>query len=527
MLQADQTLLEPPPPAPARAAGADSGVPAFLLLLGALLVPVLVYFSTAASIVSVWDRSETFAHGWVIMPISLWLIWQRRDTLRQLPVAPYWPALVALALCGAGWLIADLGEVAVARQYMFAAMLPLTVLAVLGRQIARALLFPLAFILFGVPFGEVFVPPLIQITANFTVDALVATGIPVLREGNSFTIPTGNWSVVEACSGVRYLISSVTLGCLYAYLSFRSRLRQAVFIGLSVVVPILANGMRAYMIVIIGHLSGMTLAVGVDHIIYGWVFFGLVMFLLFWIGSYWREDRTPGKPTPPAVPERADRSVLTKPVLTMLASVAVVIGLWPAWAKHAESSQFNPAKPDLSALSVLSWEQVPAFTDWTPQFVAPSAEVARSYRAGTEQAGVLVYYYRNQQQTGAKLVSSVNVLARDKGAYTQVSQAIRNEHVGARTLQVRETVLSNGVRRLLVWSWYWVGGTETTSDAKGKLLQVREKLLHGRDDGAAVLLYAPFDDKPEPARATLHAFAAASLPAIEATLDAQLAKGRP
>jgi hypothetical protein len=56
------------------------------------------------------------------------------------------------------------------------------------------------------------------------------------------------------------------------------------------VVPVIANGLRAYMIVMIGHLSGMALATGVDHLIYGWLFFGLVMFIMFWIGSYWRED---------------------------------------------------------------------------------------------------------------------------------------------------------------------------------------------------------------------------------------------
>jgi EpsI family protein len=418
--------------------------------------------------------------------------------------------------------VADLGEVAAARQYMFAAMLPLTVLAVLGRPIARALVFPLAFILFGVPFGEVFVPSLINITANFTIDALVATGIPVLREGNTFTIPTGNWSVVEACSGVRYLISSVTLGCLYAYLSFRSRKRQAVFIALSMVVPIIANGMRAYMIVMIGHLSGMTLAVGVDHIIYGWVFFGLVMFLLFWVGSYWREDRAPGQPgTPPAVPERADRSVLTRPVLAAAVAVALTIGIWPAYGRYVETSQFNPVKPNLSTLA-LAWQPGLAFTSWNAEYAAPTAVLRRYYQQGNQQVGMTVFYYRNQQQTGAKLISSVNVLAGDKDGVHRVSQATRTETFGARTLQVRESVLSDGAQRMLVWSWYWIDGVSTTSDAKGKLLQVREKLLHGRDDGAAVLLFTRADEKAEPARAALRAFAAANLDAIESGLAAQV-----
>ena len=68
------------------------------------------------------------------------------------------------------------------------------------------------------------------------------------------------------------------------------------FVALSVIVPIIANGMRAYMIVMIAHLSDMKLALGVDHLIYGWVFFGIVMLLLFWIGSFWREIPAPTVP---------------------------------------------------------------------------------------------------------------------------------------------------------------------------------------------------------------------------------------
>ena len=140
------------------------------------------------------------------------------------------------------------------------------------------------------PFGEALIPPLIDFTADFTVTALQLTGIPVYREGSFFTIPSGNWSVVEACSGLRYLIASFTLGALYAYLTYRSLKRRLIFIALSVIVPIIANGVRAYLIVMTGHLSDMSLAVGIDHLIYGWVFFGLVMLLLFWAGSFWRED---------------------------------------------------------------------------------------------------------------------------------------------------------------------------------------------------------------------------------------------
>ena len=86
----------------------------------------------------------------------------------------------------------------------------------MGLEVARTIAFPLAFTLMAVPIGEFLLPNLMNQTADFTVAALRLTGVPVYREGLYFTVPTGRWSVVEACSGLRYLIASLTLGLLFA-----------------------------------------------------------------------------------------------------------------------------------------------------------------------------------------------------------------------------------------------------------------------------------------------------------------------
>jgi exosortase len=111
-----------------------------------------------------------------------------------------------------------------------------------------------------------------QWTADATVFGLRLSGIPVYHEGQHLVIPSGSWAVVEACSGVRYLIASLTVGTLFAYLTYQSLKRRLIFVALSIIVPVIANWARAYMIVMLGHLSGNKLAVGVDHLIYGWVF---------------------------------------------------------------------------------------------------------------------------------------------------------------------------------------------------------------------------------------------------------------
>ena len=175
-------------------------------------------------------------------------------------------------------------------QFALVATLILAIISTLGISVSRQIAFPLAFLLLSVPIGDFMMPKLMEWTAWFTVLALRASGIPVYQEGLQFVIPSGNWSVVEACSGIRYIIASVTVGTLFAYLNYVTLRRRLIFIAISFIVPVIANWLRAYMIVMIGHLSGNKLAVGVDHLIYGWVFFGIVIMAMFAIGARWSEN---------------------------------------------------------------------------------------------------------------------------------------------------------------------------------------------------------------------------------------------
>src|SRR5579872_1801751 len=255
------------------------------VLLGALSAAFLALFwPTAWSIGETWYSSRTFSHGFLIVPMFLYLVWVRRDRLAALRPRPnYWGVPVLLLLCGI-WLGASLGEVRVLQQFALVAMLDVLVWIALGTEVIRALWFPLAFLFFAVPFGEAAIGPLQDFTAHFAVAALGLSRVPVLLESRTIWVPSGPWVVAEACSGIRYLISSLVLGLIYASLVYRSRKRRALFVLASVAVPILANGIRAYGIILLAYLSNNRLAVGVDHIIYGWIFFTAIQLLLFSIG---------------------------------------------------------------------------------------------------------------------------------------------------------------------------------------------------------------------------------------------------
>jgi exosortase A len=510
-------------PALAGAPSSRLSVSGIAVIVAALVAVLLLYWRTAASMVSVWNSSETFAHGYIILPISLWLIWRRREVFDRIPAAPYWPALGLLALCGAGWLLARAGEVQVVMQYAFVAMLPAVVLAVLGRRLAGALAFPLLFLLFAVPFGEVFVQPLINFTADFTVALVRATGIPVLRNGTMFELPTGNWSVVEACSGVRYLISSITLGCLYAYLSYRSLKRRVLFIALSIVVPIVANGLRAYMIVMIGHTSDMALATGVDHLIYGWLFFGLVMFIMFWIGSYWREEEAVAAAAPATAHSAAALPVRS---LTGVALAAVLVcALWPALATVSDKAAYNPAPVQLNALRLAA--PATGAAAWRPDFLTSDATLSGRYAAAGSPVDLNLLYYRNQGPD-KRLISSVNRVDNRKQDFLQIGSGARTEEIKGQQLALRETrVKGPDGTNYLVWHWNWIDGRFIANDYLGKLRQAQAKLMMHGDDGAVIMVATPVgnaSDTADSARATLRAFLDANLAPLQATLEA--ARGR-
>ncbi len=311
---------------------------AFPFVVVAVLAILAVYWRTAESIVAIWLRSETFAHGFLIVPISIALIWARRKAVAGIAPAPDRLGFLLLGAAGVAWLVAAAGQVPTIQQYAMVTMISAAVIAVAGRRVAEALTFPLAFLLLGVPIGEGLIPPLMEQTADSTVALLRWSGIPVLREGLFFAIPSGNWSIVEGCSGVRYLIASITVGALFANLNYQRAWKRALFIVFSIIVPIVANGLRAYMIVMIAHLSDNKLAMGVDHFIYGWVFFGLVMLLLFWVGSFWRDDSISIVASNEAQTSSRTRSGSPGRMAGATAAVAALAVVWPLYASLLDRS---------------------------------------------------------------------------------------------------------------------------------------------------------------------------------------------
>jgi exosortase A len=496
--------------------GIAAGIAAGLVVLGL----VAVYWSTAQSIEAIWRRSETFAHGYVTVPIALWLVWRKRDVLATMSPKPFWPALVGIAIFGFAWVLGVLAGVLGLEQFALLFMILAAIVTVVGLPVAKEIAFPLAFLIFAVPFGEFLVPWMMDHTADFTAAAIQASGVPIFREGNHFTLPTGRWSIVEACSGIRYLIASVMVGMLYAYLSYHSLRKRALFVAASIVVPVVANWLRAYMIVMLGHLSGNRLAVGVDHIIYGWIFFGVVIGIMFWIGSFWREDETAPAGATPGVASFAGKALRTGPVVLAVGAALVLGASWRPLEAALQRSAHGAREIPVVA-GVAGWQPAnPLQPVWTPHYVGNHKALNQWFVKDGHVVGLYVALY-SQQTQGHELVNSRNELVtpHDKFWVRTAAGRAATEWLGAK-FDANAAEVVGGSARLMVRSWYWVNGRFTSSDTMAKAILALAKISLEPDRSALIVIYTPQTNPSGQAAATLDAFSREMSPSVMAALHA-------
>lgn len=485
------------------------------------LLVSLIYFDTLASMVSIWYRSQTFAHGFLILPISLWLTWRLRQRFAALRVQPEFRALVLLVAAGVAWLLGRLVDVQVLQQLAFVAVLISGIWAIVGTQVARCYAFPLGFLFLGVPMGAGLIPPLMELTADTTEYLLRATGIPVLREGMYLSLPTGTWSVIEECSGVRYLIASLTLGLVYAYLTYHSFWRRLAFLALAIAVPILANTLRAYAVVMVGHLSEMRYGVGADHLYFGWVLFGLAMLLMFWLGGFWQQSPSA------AVRQRADTtSPSDKTTSALLLSTALALlcaGSWPALVLSMNRNADSASEVALEIpASMGSWNLV-QFDEWNWAPAQPGADLELDLRYVSDAfpepvtAGVHVRQYLQQRQ-GTELVTNTEPWRPDRKAWRVIGQQRTLVNLD-QPFTVDEVQVVSAQHELLVWSWYRIDGHNTSNAYLAKFFEARQQIVEGRRQGARLFLVTPVGENNTQARQVLQDFLVVSHAAFEAAVD--------
>jgi exosortase len=257
---------------------------AFGLIAAGILV---VYWQVLQRLVDAWIVDGNYSHGFLIIPIAAYFVWERRTRLQAAPVHSSWFGLVVFA----GGILVLLAGLLGSELFLSRVSLVITltgmVLYLFGWARLRILAFPLAFLLLMIPlpaiiFNQIAFP--LQLFASRVGEfAISSANIPVLREGNVLVLANTSLEVAEACSGIRSLVSLITLGIVYGYFT-DSRMWVRIAIVLSTIpVAIVANGARVAGTGIAAHWFGAAAAEGFLHEFAGWAVFVVAFAMLLGI----------------------------------------------------------------------------------------------------------------------------------------------------------------------------------------------------------------------------------------------------
>lgn len=461
-----------------------------LVTIGAAFVAVLALFHhDARDLVSQWWHSSTFSHCLIIVPIIGWLIVLRAGELFKLTPIMWLPGLIWVAGGAVAWILGDAASIALFRQIGLMVILQGLVPTLLGPQVTRGLIFPLFYSFFLVPFGEELVPPMQTLTADMSMVMLAMAGIPAHIEGIFISTPGGYFAVAEACSGVKFLIAMLALSVLAAHLCFHSLRRRAVFMVVALIIPVLANGFRAFSTMWIAESWGIEFAASADHIIYGWVFFGIVIALIGVIFWPWF-DRSPED-----VPIDGDALKLFMPnanpaaPLVMLPLLAAIIAAGPVWSR-VEAAQVDRVTLSMpqpvgqsGGQSTSQWAIAPPATDWRAHFDGAGARRDWSWLApdGARVDAALVAYPR--QQDGAEMVGFGQGAVAPDGDW-RWSEDLPDIGKGAVA-----RIMNAGEQRDVL-TVYRIANVVTSSPRQVKLLALKARFTGGDERGYALILSA-------------------------------------
>jgi exosortase A len=445
------------------------------------------FYQGIETAIGVWSVSEIFTHCFLIIPGAFYLILQKREALTQQGFkANYWLAfpLIAISIL---YVFGVTGDIRLFMHIATFTSLPLFIWMFIGNKAAQSIAFPLYFMLFSIPVGEQLIPYLQELTTDIAVPLIELSGVPIYRNGLYLDIPAGRFLVAEACSGISFLIASIVFGNLYAYLSFKTLTKQLVFILISIIVPILANALRVYGIVLTAHLTDMEYAAGADHIIYGGVFYAMVLFLLIVIGEKFRDK---------------------KPVATIKSSVTnnlFIYKYWPAslllvvicsfqyyWISNIKNSH-EPVANNSALINInselydITQEKLES---WKPNF--PFADYLQQGRINIDENTKVDYFSASYDGNKGELISSTNKFYYASRWSLVNTSTIRLSN-RSQLVKLTHLVSPLGKHRWIV-HWYILGDTNYINKVKIKLNQTFN-LLFGRIDRSGVVAFSIESDR--------------------------------
>jgi exosortase A len=437
-----------------------------VLLAGAV---VLILHDSFSSMFSLWSLSS-YQHAYIVPPMSLVLMWMARREFASQPLTGNAWGLVLLAVLAVIWLGARASAVQAVEHIAIVGMVIAVVFAVLGWPAFRTIAFPVLFLLAAVPVGEELTPLLMDATADVSERLLGLLGVPALREGMFFTLPGGNFEVAEICAGLRYLMAGTVTALLFAYLNFNRWGKRIAFTLLAAVSFVIANGLRAFITMLVASATNGRLLGGQDHIYFGMVLFAALLVALLWFGMKIADPAPPKKEFVPADP------ALNRPVRVagyLVAAFALLGAAASLQATHeGGGSRLLAAQlPALDGCSGPSQWSAP----WRPELVGADVETFASYRCGGLSLHVYLASYGHQEQD-KELISAQNHLVPFDWRRDTRQRATTFELAPGSSVGVNEIRIAATGRNVLAWHWYDVNGKPSHTRSRTKLNEALEAL---------------------------------------------------
>jgi len=254
------------------------------VLLGLFVLTfMVVFYPTWESLYYAWSSSDDYSHGFLIVPLSLYFVWQKRQELLNAPIKSSWLALPFVLLALFFYVVSQYAEILTLAPIAMVLFIASSLLFLFGFQIFKICLFPLFLLLFMIPVpGQIYAAmtiPLQLFVTKVTVFIASSIGIPILREGNVLNLPEHTLQVVQACSGLRSIMTLLTLGIVIAYSTLKSNGLRTVLFVLAIPIAILVNVVRVLLMVIAFYYYDFDLASGTIHTAFGAIIFGVAILL--------------------------------------------------------------------------------------------------------------------------------------------------------------------------------------------------------------------------------------------------------
>lgn len=445
------------------------------------LLSLLAFRDAAISMVTIWISSSVYHHGAVVPLLSFWLI-RRQGGLRGEAPAADFAGLYLFLAASALWLADRAANADILGHFAIVLVLIGAVVAAFGREIARRWSFALVFLFFMVPFGEELTPALQDWATSAVAAALSATGIENVRDGFMLTTSAGRFQMAESCAGLRFILAAAMTATLVSGLAFSNWRKRIAFILLALIVAVVANWARAFLLVFAATVTYRKIGVGPEHVALGWAFYGFLLFALIGLAKNF-SDKSMKAPQQTVVERRTN--INGSKIFAAGAAMIFAAAIYDAAVISSPHQPVATNRAESFTLAGFSPDATPY--DWAPYAPQADATSTKSYSSGGQT--VLIgeaYFYADRP--GAE-IGGVDLRAGDGETWRRIAVS----RVPIRAEKVRgdfpfETLQSSSGARIDVVTLFRLGEKFVASRSLLKAEIAFRKLRGAPTVGGAVFI---------------------------------------